>query len=181
MWPGSPVRWGRTVGVPVQGLKPDSACQREPDRLVTQHGAAAATTRGCGVGRLRPLERAVALRSRKARAAIPRGDFRLCDPRSKQTTTGASVRLADAAQPRPLVAAAAENVRAARAFPARGSGPRTDGATAALRVHSGPRQEARIELSSVRQGVPSLTREWLSGAAHAIIGVLATCGQCPSA
>jgi hypothetical protein len=50
---------------------------------------------GDGCARQPPLEHAAALRSRNERGAIPRIDFFTCDPRRSQTTTGASVRLAD--------------------------------------------------------------------------------------
>ena len=56
------------------------------------------TTR-CGVWlRQIPSE---ARRSGKTGAAIPRGEFGLCDPRRPHVTTGASVRLTSVAQPHP--------------------------------------------------------------------------------
>jgi hypothetical protein len=47
-----------------------------------------------------------ALRSRTGGAAIPGVDFRDCDPRKSQATSGASVRLADVVQVHPIVDAA---------------------------------------------------------------------------
>jgi hypothetical protein len=80
-----------------------------------------------GAGRPRPsgaghVVRSVRrLRSRKIGAAIPRDEFGLCDPRSSQATTGASVRLTSVAQAHPY----SSRLRAERAYePRRFSGPR---------------------------------------------------------
>lgn len=51
-------------------------------------------------GRVRRSD-ASARRSRKARAAIPRGESGLCDPRRSHATTGASVRVAHVVHPHP--------------------------------------------------------------------------------
>ena len=64
--------------------------------------------RASGVGGRRDAEHAVAARSRKARPAIPRGDFRPCDPRRPTVQAGASVRLAHGVHTHPLVAAGAK-------------------------------------------------------------------------
>ena len=82
-------------------------------RRVTSISLCAALPRRAGAGRPRPSgaghatrSRASgslsdAQRSRKAGAAILRGEFGLCDPRRSQTTTGASVRLTSVAHTHP--------------------------------------------------------------------------------
>jgi hypothetical protein len=62
-----------------------------------------------------------AQRSGKTGAAIPRGEFGLCDPRRSHTTTGASVRLTSVAHTHPY----SPRQRAQRGYePRRFSGPR---------------------------------------------------------
>jgi hypothetical protein len=69
--PARPLRAGVEEGRPVRG-HPQT---RLPKRITTDG------RRASGLGGRRDAEHADTLRSRKARPAIPHGDFRDCDPR----------------------------------------------------------------------------------------------------
>ena len=111
-------------------------------------------------------------RSWKTGAAIPRGEFGLCDPRRSHATTGASVRLASAAQAHPLLAApaSAARVRAATVFrtaeagrgrPAPARRAHGSGETARPRDRSlrSPRQQfAPAQLTRAGKNAPSACR-----------------------
>ena len=90
-----------------------------------------------------------AQRSRKAGAAIPRGEFGLCDPRRSQTTTGASVRLTSVAHTHPY----SPRLRAQREYERRRvSGPRKPAADGQCRRGALAAAESRWD--SVGRRIP---------------------------
>lgn len=92
-WAGSPTRtparWGASVPNPARSSRGGRALELSRVTRVRGRGDRATRRhwpeqRASGVGGRRDAKHAAAARSRKARAAIPRGEFGPCDPRRSQ-------------------------------------------------------------------------------------------------